>query len=61
MSLARRLSFAYFDANREYHRKQAELQEIEDDLPSEYLAKLKSESAARGPEQFLSATFQGTT
>ncbi|KAG9041726.1 hypothetical protein FS837_011831 [Tulasnella sp. UAMH 9824] len=61
MSLARRLFLAYFDANKEYYRKQVELQEIEEDLPSDYLAKLRSDSAARGPEQFLSATFQAPT
>ncbi|KAG8927115.1 hypothetical protein FRC01_008000 [Tulasnella sp. 417] len=45
----------------EYERKKVELQEIEEDLPPDYLVQLKSESAARGPEQFLSATMQAPT
>ncbi|KAG8932301.1 hypothetical protein FRC01_014614 [Tulasnella sp. 417] len=55
---ARRLYYAYFDAVSEYQRKENALQEIEEDLPPEYLARLKSESATRGPEQFLSTTIQ---
>ncbi|KAG8902573.1 hypothetical protein FRC00_001366 [Tulasnella sp. 408] len=58
---ARRLFFAYFDATKEFQRKRVELQEIEEDLPPDYLVKLKEESAARGPEQYLSATIQAPT
>ncbi|KAG9029579.1 hypothetical protein FS837_003515, partial [Tulasnella sp. UAMH 9824] len=58
---AQRLFIAYFDATKEYQQKKVELQEIEEDLPPDYLVKLKNESAACGPEQFLSATIQVPT
>ncbi|KAG8931499.1 hypothetical protein FRC01_001224 [Tulasnella sp. 417] len=58
---ARRLYSACFDAMSEYERKEEALKEIEEDLPLDYLSKLKSESASRGPEQFLSATIQVPT
>ncbi|KAG8922430.1 hypothetical protein FRC01_014055, partial [Tulasnella sp. 417] len=58
---AQRLLSNYFDALKEYKRKEEALKEIEEDLPSDYLAKLKRESEARGTEQFLSATIQAPT